>query len=265
MTRAAAVRGTFYPSSKNEIEAMYAHYNKFIDDAIENKEFLKSSPKALIVPHAGYIYSGFTANVAYRVLKNSKPQRVVVIGPSHRVYIDGTSVGLYDSIETPFGDLAVDLDFANELKSVFKLNFDESAHHEHSTETQFPFIKHYLPETKAIELVYGKEEPQNLAKLIKYVLEEPNNCIIISTDLSHFYTLKEANSLDNICLDAVANTDFKKLQSGCEACGIIGVAGMMLASGELGLKPSLLDYRTSADASGDESRVVGYMSAMYTA
>lgn len=262
MTRKAAVSGMFYPSNRSEIEGMYSYFNKLLDE-LDQKELLQSTPKAIIAPHAGYIYSGFTANVAYKALKNSNAQRALVIGPSHRVPLKGSSIGMHQAIETPFGVIDVDIDFANELKSIFNLEFYPNAHCEHSTETQFPFIKYYMPNTKVIELIYGDEEPQRLSEIIKHTLNEPKSVVIISTDLSHFYSLKEAKILDSMCLEAIVKGDFNKLKNGCEACGIIGVAAMMLASNELNIRPILLDYRTSADASGDSSRVVGYMSAMY--
>lgn len=126
-----------------------------------------------------------------------------------------------------------------------------------------PFIKEYLPDVTVVELVYGAEEPGRLAKVISYLLEDPEIGIVISTDLSHYYDIEKAKHLDSICLDAVVKEDPAGLHQGCEACGKIGVEAMLIAAREKGLKPLLLDYRTSADASGDESQVVGYMSAAF--
>jgi len=128
---------------------------------------------------------------------------------------------------------------------------------------QIPFIKTYEPDVSVVELVYGDEDPANLAEVIEYLLEDPETAVVISTDLSHYYDIKKANTLDSICLDAVKKLNSAELHQGCEACGKIGVEAMLIAAKKSGLKSILLDYRTSADASGDESQVVGYMSAAF--
>jgi len=262
--RKDAVAGQFYPASQEEIQNMFAHYNKIVDEAVQDKTILQLQPRAIIVPHAGYIYSAFTANIAFRVLKNSHAKRVVVIGPSHRVYLQGTSVAEFDSYETPMGSLKIDRAVADTLIKKFGLHFQADAHAEHSTEVQMPFVKNYLPNASVVELVYGNEDPANLAKVINYLLQDDDTVVVISTDLSHYYDIDKANQLDSICLEAVASLNPQELHQGCEACGIIGVEAMLIAAKESGLKPTLLDYRTSADASGDKSQVVGYMSAAFT-
>jgi len=141
--------------------------------------------------------------------------------------------------------------------------FCNAAHHGHSTEVQTPFIKTYEPDVSVVELVYGDEDPANLSKVIDYLLEDPKTAIVISTDLSHYYDIEKANRLDSVCLDAVKKLDESELHQGCEACGKIGVEAMLLSAKKRGLESILLDYRTSADASGDKSQVVGYMSAAF--
>jgi hypothetical protein len=261
--RKAAVAGQFYPADKDEIIKMFTHYNKIIDKSIKDNTILSLAPRAIIVPHAGYIYSAFTANIAFRLLQNSKPKRVVVIGPSHKVYVESTSVSMFESFETPLGDLKIDKALANEMIEEFGLHFQPTAHAEHSTEVQMPFIKYYMPESSVVELVYGKEKPAHLAKLINYLLDDKDTAVVISTDLSHYYDIQKANKLDTICLDAVLKINAQELYEGCEACGKIGVEALLLCAKERVLKPTLLDYRTSADASGDKSQVVGYMSAAF--
>jgi len=261
--RKDAVAGQFYPDSPSEIEKMIAHYNKILDENLKDKEVLNLTPRAIIVPHAGYVYSAFTANFAFRLLANTDVQRVVVIGPSHRVYVKGVSISDYDEYETPFGDLAIDKALVTDLKARFGLIFAPEAHHEHSTEVEMPLLKYYKPDVKVVELVYGDETPAHLAEVIDYLLEDSQTAVVISTDLSHYYDIQKANTLDSICMQAVAELDPAKLHQGCEACGKIGVEAMILAAKKRALKPMLLDYRTSADASGDESQVVGYMSAVF--
>ena len=261
--RKDAVAGQFYPADKNEIVQMFTHYNEIIDKALQDKSILELKPRAIIVPHAGYIYSAFTANIAFRLLKNSHAKRVIVIGPSHRVYVDGVTVSKFDSYETPLGNLPIDTTLADRLIEKFGLHFQRDAHSEHSTEVQMPFVKNYLGDVSVLELVYGNEKPEHLAQVISYLLEDKENVVVISTDLSHYYDIKKANRLDSICLDAVANKNPAELREGCEACGIIGVKALLIAAKKEGLQSKILDYRTSADASGDKSQVVGYMSAAF--
>jgi AmmeMemoRadiSam system protein B len=262
--RKDAVAGQFYPASKSEIEKMFHHYNEVIDESIKDKKVLEIVPRAIIVPHAGYVYSAFTANIAFRLLKNSHAKRVVVIGPSHRVYLDGVSVAKYDSYETPLGNLPIDTKLVDELINKFGLHFQADAHSEHSTEVQMPFVKTYLPNASVVEMVYGQENTQHLAEAIEYLLKDKDTVIVISTDLSHYYDIEKANRLDNICLEAVATLNPNELHQGCEACGKIGVEAMLIAAKDKGLKSTLLDYRTSADASRDKTQVVGYMSAAFS-
>ncbi len=262
MKRLAGVRGQFYPQSCSEIEKMIKKWNMLLDEKLSDKSLLKEIPRAIIVPHAGYIYSGFTANFAHRLLANSKAKRVIVIGPSHHVYIDGLSGSTQNSYESPCGDLEIDTLYLEKIKKSFPIEFLAKAHSvEHSTETQMPFIKHYLPNAKIIEFIYGKADYRKIAKLITELLKDRDNVVVISTDLSHFYTLENAKKLDNICLNGILKKDISMLDKGCEACGIIGIKAMLEVAKDFNMDINLLDYRTSADASGDESSVVGYLSA----
>lgn len=259
MTREMSVAGTFYPQRVVDLNRYFDHFN---DICTENEVVPEIKSKAVIVPHAGYVYSGFTANIAYRTLENSAIKKIVVIGPSHRIAYEGVSLCLDDSYSTPFGDINASKELAQELKNNFNL-ITLIPHAEHSTEVQFPFIKHYLPDVEIVELVYGRVESDFLSQIIDYVLSEDDCAVVISTDLSHFYNLEEANKLDNICLDSIETLDTELLNSGCEACGKTGVEAMLKSAKKLSLKSTLLDYRTSADASDDTSRVVGYVSACF--
>ncbi len=262
-TRETAVAGQFYPSDPHEIKKMFEHYNRIVEEHLANEALLHLKPRAVIVPHAGYVYSAFTANIAMRLLANTRAKRVVVIGPSHRVYLKGTSISDYDTYNTPLGTLPIDRELVETLKTRFALSFIPDAHHEHSTEVQIPFVKTYDAEASVVELVYGEEDPNRLAEVIDYLLDDPETVVVISTDLSHYYNIKKAEKLDSICMDAVQKLDPLKLHQGCEACGKIGVEAMLIAARKHNLEPVLLDYRTSADASGDTSQVVGYMSAAF--
>ncbi len=254
---------SFYPLEKNEIINYFNHFNEIIESNLKNKDILNLSPKALIVPHAGYVYSGFTANLAYRLLKNKDISRIIVLGPSHKVSfsgISGLSTKLY---ETPLGNLEVDLNYLSFLKTKFNIGFHKDIHHEHSTETQMPFIKHYKSESKVLELIYSSIDYKDLSNLISTIMEDKNNLVIISTDLSHFYSLQEANTKDDKCIQAIAKKDLTIYDLGCEACGGIGVKAMIECSNNNNLNPTILDYRTSYDYSKDDKSVVGYLSVAF--
>ncbi len=256
--RKMSVAGTFYPDSCQTIETMIKTFNEK-----SKNHALSFHPKALIAPHAGYVYSGFTANSAYRLVDTHGIKRVVVIGPSHRVYTKGASISYHDNYETPCGDIMIDKHYSKMLASQYDfLHFDEALHAEHSTETQMPFIKHYFPKASVVEIVYGGIESTAMVAMIEMILKDKESFLVISTDLSHFYRQEKANILDEICLYAVKSLDFEATKKGCEACGLTGVKALLEAAHNLGYHAALIDYRTSADASGDTSSVVGYMSAL---
>ncbi|WP_373073084.1 AmmeMemoRadiSam system protein B [Sulfurimonas sp.] len=258
MKRDMSVAGAFYPDNEFEINQYLEHFNKLcslLDDI--------PSSKAIIVPHAGYIYSGYTASLSYKALKKSGVKKFVVIGPSHRIAFNGISLCTYDSYKTPLGDISSNSSMVEKLGEKFSLGCLSQAHMEHSTEVQFPFLRHYIDDVEIIELVYSSIDPSLVSDIIDFVYADDDWGVVISTDLSHFYNIKDANTLDSICVDAVKNLDIDELHSGCEACGMIGVEAMLMSAKKLNLKSKIIDYRTSADASGDESRVVGYMSACF--
>ena len=257
-SRQMSVAGSFYPQSCSELKK----YIKIFTEAIESKQ-PKMSAKALISPHAGYIYSGFSANAAYSLIETSKINRVIVIGPSHRVYLKGASVALYDEYSSVCSSLKIDTKYSNLLVDSYEfLSFNPQAHMEHSTETQIPFVEHYFNDVSVVEIVYGDIDYLELVPIIEESLAQEESFVIISSDLSHFYTLDKANRIDEICLQGVENIDISRLESGCEACGIIGIKALLKASENQNLKSKIIDYRTSYDASKDATRVVGYMSAL---
>jgi len=262
--RKMSVAGSFYPASPDEINEMIDHFNATLEehpDLLGRFDTLVSS--AVIVPHAGWIYSGFTANIAFRILPHANPKTVVVIGPSHRVGFEGVSIANNENYQTPLGNLLIDTALVEDLQSRFTLSTFEQAHHEHSTEVQIPFIKYYMNDVNVVELVYAYTQPSRIAPIIDYCLSLPNIAVVISTDLSHYYSLEEAQRLDSICLEAIRTENLQALHQGCEACGMIGVEAMLSVAKKRKLTSTLLDYRTSADASGDISHVVGYMSALF--
>lgn len=263
--RTMSVAGSFYPAQAAEIKTMIDRFNAILQSHPETLErFDAMRGRAVIVPHAGWIYSGFTANIAFRILAQSRPDTIVVIGPSHRVGFEGVSIAKADVYQTPLGELRINTALVNDLQERFALPYFPDAHHEHSTEVQMPFIKHYMNDVKVVELVYAYADASQISPIIDYVLGlKDNSAVVISTDLSHYYSLEQAKQLDSICLEAIRSENTAVLHQGCEACGVIGVEAMLNAAQKRGLESILLDYRTSADASGESSRVVGYASALF--
>ena len=221
--------------------------------------------RGIIVPHAGYIYSGACANKVYRIAGEQEFKRVVVIGPSHRIYFKGASVCLEESYETPLGDLSVDVDYSEKIvEKIDYIKYIKEAHGEHSTETQMPFIKNYFEKSKVVEIVYGDIDYDSLSELVEFVMSDESNLLVISTDLSHFYSEKEAYYIDRNCINALKNLDNEILFKKGEACGMAGMmAGIKVAKSK-DMKSVVVDYRTSADSivATDKSRVVGYMSGI---
>jgi len=261
MKREMSVAGSFYPARSVEIQRYFEYFTKLYE---ENFSLPNIKSKAVIVPHAGYIYSGYTANIAYKILQNNSDiKNLVIIGPSHKIAFDGVSLCNFDLYETPFEDIASAKELMQDLKENFNLNCIQNAHSEHSTEVQFPFIKNYLQSVNIVELIYGNIESDAISDIINHVLKKEDCGVVISSDLSHFYKLEVANKLDSICLKAIDTLDTDTLHSGCEACGIVGVEAMIKSAKKLNLKPNILDYRTSADASNDSNSVVGYTSACF--
>lgn len=255
--RKSVVSGSFYPNDKKELLELFEKFN-------QEKKTVKNFQdiKAIIVPHAGYVYSGYTANLAYFLSKDKNPKRVIVIGPSHRVYLKDASVCLDDEYETPLGNIKIDKEFSeNLIKEYDFLDFNIECEFEHSTETQMPFIKYYFNNSSIVEIIYGDIDFNKLSELINKLLENSDNFVVISTDLSHFFTLEEATKLDKNCLDAIEKKDLQLLNYG-EACGKIGVEALLQSALENNYKTQILDYCTSANVSGNKSKVVGYTSAL---
>jgi len=263
LIRPAGNAGKFYPDDPELITKMIIRWNDILDKNVEDKTVFNIQPKAIVAPHAGYVYSGFTANYAHRILGAEKPKRVIVAGPSHHVFIRGISAGYFDAYETPFGLLQGDPAYLRKLSEVFNFTFEEEAHEvEHSTETQFPFIKYYSPDTKIIELIYGDADYLDLADLFEYILRDKDNALVISTDLSHYFPQETAHEKDNNCLVAFEYKNIELSLYKCEACGKTGLSGIIKTAKDLYLNTKILDYRTSGDITGDTSAVVGYMSGM---
>lgn len=258
--RKACFSGSFYPDSKEELERYFKEFNNYkLKEDVKIKEI-----RAIIVPHAGYIYSGFTANLAYAFAAASKNscKKVFIVGPAHRVYLEGASVAIYEEYETPHGNIKIDIEYSKNLLEKFDfLEFNQECEFEHSTETQAPFVKNYFPNAQVVEIVYGKIDFKDLTKVINYILEDKENLVVISSDLSHFYSLEDAQILDNNCISAIQNKNLDAFKD-CEACGKTGIKAIIDYAIQNEYKSEVLHYCTSADVTNDKKSVVGYTSAL---
>lgn len=255
---------SLYSSDSVLVADMIHHFNHTLEETPEmiwRLDMLVTY--AIIVPHGGWKTSGFTANMAYRVLSGSPVDTVVVIGPSHHIGHQGISISDDETYETPLGNIEIDTKLVQYIKNNFDVVSDPLAHREFSTEVQMPFIHHYLPNAKVVELVYELATIEYLEPIISYLLENRRYAVVISTNLSHFYTQQDANDLDAGCIDAITQGNIELLEDSCEACGKTGIKALLLAAGKEDLEGILLDYSTSADVNGHITSVTGYMSAIF--
>ncbi|MBF0629249.1 MAG: AmmeMemoRadiSam system protein B [Magnetococcales bacterium] len=256
--RSPAVAGMFYPGDATVLRTM-------VEGLLAQVPPVAEEPLAVIAPHAGFVYSGLTAAHAYKGLRRAPaeaPRRVWLIGPSHRVWLRGASVGDYDAYVTPLGLVAVDQAGVALVASRPGITRDEAPHRlEHSLETQLPFLQVTLGHFSIVPIVYGEMGGDQLAEVLA-ACWQPGDLIVISTDLSHFHTYEEAKKRDAQSHAAILACDSKAM-SGCEACGSIGVQAMLAMARRRQWRPELADLRNSGDTAGDKQRVVGYASYLF--
>lgn len=256
--RPAAVAGFFYPGTASELEAMLTRLLAGVREAAS----AGGLPKALIVPHAGYIYSGPTAAIGYATLKpssgaSSPIRRVILLGPSHRVAFAGAALPEAETFETPLGPVAIDIESLETARAYACL--DAAAHAlEHSLEVQLPFLQAVLPGVPVLPVCVGSMPFDDLVPLLRALWGGDETLIVVSSDLSHFHTYEEARAIDSATIERIL-----AMQPGIghdQACGATPVNALLTVSRELGLTSRLLDYRNSGDTAGDRQRVVGYTS-----
>ena len=265
--RPAVVAGMFYPSNPQELKG---EVEKLLQQV--KPHAIRGTIKALIVPHAGYVYSGLTAAYAYALLRSQPVETVVLIGPSHREYFPGMSVFSGSGFRTPLGIVEVDADLRDALlrESIHLKSSTEGHRTEHSLEVQLPFLQTVLHEFQFLPIVMGDQHREfslELGEALGKILQNKNAILVASSDLSHYYNAEMARQLD-----AVAIKSIHKLDADCflhdmetektEACGGGSVAAVMHAARLLGAdKCTVLHSCNSGDVSGDNDRVVGYVSA----
>jgi AmmeMemoRadiSam system protein B len=251
--RPPAVAGVFYPAGAAELEAAIAAF--LPGDATPGP-----APKAIVAPHAGYVYSGPIAGSAYaRVLPaNGRITRVVVLGPAHRTPGAGIAASGADAFATPLGKLAVDTRTRDALVEEGLVAIRDDAHAaEHSLEVQLPFLQVCLGDVTVLPLAVGQVAPDRVAEVLDRVWDGEETLIVVSTDLSHYHDHATATDLDRRTAEAVVARRPDRLGRG-DACGVIPLQGLLAAANERALGVELLDLRTSADTAGGPDRVVGY-------
>lgn len=265
--RPAAVAGSFYPGNR---EILAEHIGVMLNNAastphVADKVLSSIPPKAIIVPHAGYIYSGQTAALAYSRLIpwRSIIKRVVLLGPVHRVAVQGLALPDVDVFTTPLGKVKLDTAAIQSIAGMNQVTSSYPAHaQEHSLEVQLPFLQTVLDDFKLVPLAVGDTSPSTVAEVLEVLWGGPETLIVISSDLSHFLPYSAAVEVDKATVDHILNLHDDLTHH--QACGGTPVNGLILAARKHHLQPTLLDLCNSGDTAGDKQRVVGYASLMFT-
>jgi AmmeMemoRadiSam system protein B len=262
LVRQPAVAGAFYPGQAsvlaNDVRALLADANPAVGTAHQ-------MPKALIVPHAGYIYSGSTAALAYASLAAGRQtiRRVVLLGPVHRVAVRGLALPDVDSFATPLGLIEIDQEAVAALAPLPQVVVNRAAHApEHSLEVQLPFLQLALDEFKLVPLAVGDATPTEVAQVLSALWGGPETLIVVSSDLSHFLPYPVAVSTDQDTLQQILT--LSSTLSHHQACGSTPINGLLLAARQHGLQAHLLGACNSGDTAGDRARVVGYAALAFT-
>jgi len=259
--RAAAVAGLFYPREADRL-------SRDIQVMLKGVSKVEAPPgvlKALIVPHAGYIYSGPVAASAYASLFPLRDtiRCVVLLGPTHRVAVSGLALPGVQAFETPLGRVPVDQDAVHCLKPLRQVSTSPAAHElEHSIEVQLPFLQHVLSDFQLVPLAVGDATPKAVAEVIEVLWGGPETLIVVSSDLSHYLPYDIAQTVDRSTCASI--TELQQLDSHEQACGATPVNGLLLAARHHRLAPHLLDLRNSGDTAGGRDRVVGYAAIAFT-
>ena len=253
--RPPAVAGMFYPADpptlRRQVEAHLA--------AATPSGPGEARVKALIAPHAGYIYSGPTAGVAFAQLAADAGEirRIVLLGPAHQVALRGLGLPGCDAFATPLGEVPLAVEAARRVSSLPSVGEHSAAHApEHSLEVELPFLQLVLDEFELLPLVVGEATGEEIAEVLETVWGGPETRIVISSDLSHYLPYDRARGVDRDTARAIVALE-APLERG-RACGGLPIDGLLVAARRRGLSARLLDLRNSGDTAGDRRRVVGY-------
>jgi len=253
--RSAAVAGMFYPKGADELAAM-------IDGFLSAAPSPAQHAKAVIAPHAGYIYSGPTAAFAYKALDAGKVQRVILLGPSHHMLFQGLALPDADAFETPLGEIPLDRASMQHLLALPFVKVLAEAHvAEHSLEVHLPFLQRLLARFILVPICVGNASSAEVAAALKSVWNGEETAIVISSDLSHYQRYDEAREIDGDTIRDVLDGNIPLRHD--QACGATPINGLLEVAAGRKLSPELLDYRNSGDTAGDRVRVVGYASLAF--
>ncbi len=259
--RPAAVAGSFYPGDPSALAAEVATY---LADARNTAPGVRA-PKAIIAPHAGYIYSGAVAASIYARLAplRSIVRRVVLAGPAHRVYVAGAAIPEVEAFSSPLGTVALDREALARLAALPFVEVSDRAHAlEHSLEVHLPFLQSVLGSFSLVPVVVGDASPEEAALLFETLWGGPETLIVVSSDLSHYLPYESARGRDRATAGAIVGLEARLVPE--EACGAAPINGLLRAARGHGLAAEMVDLRNSGDTAGDRSRVVGYGAFAFT-
>jgi AmmeMemoRadiSam system protein B len=251
--RLPVVAGSFYPEQPDILKAMISEYLQQVAPALK-------VPQAIIVPHAGYIYSGEIAASAYTRLQSrqSSIKHVVLLGPSHKVGFTGLALSHADAFRTPLGDIPLDAEAIASIIHFPFVEYREQAHLlEHSLEVQLPFLQMTLDSFKLLPIVAGDCPAELIEELLELFYGQDDTLIVISSDLSHFHDYQTAQRLDKQTSRLIEQLEYQLLDYD-SACGRVPVSGLMALAKKKSLQIETIDLRNSGDTAGNKSRVVGY-------
>jgi len=253
--RQPAVAGTFYPAEPSRLRKLVLEYLETAVPAITPQR-----PKAIIAPHAGYIYSGPVAGSAFKSLKGKMAgvRRAVIIGPAHTKAIRGLAAVSASAFGTPLGAVTVDKAGVDAVLALPQVQIDDAAHvYEHSLEVMLPFLQIIAQDFSIIPLVAGQTTGEEVAELLSLLWDGPDTIIVISSDLSHYYGYGTAKKLDGKTAEAIQQCRPENLKRE-SACGVRPIQGLLIKAREKGLRTETADLRNSGDTAGSKDRVVGY-------
>jgi MEMO1 family protein len=254
--RKPAVSGSFYPAERGALDRQLALFLSEAGNAARDDPL----PKAIIGPHAGYVYSGSVAARAYARLAAARGRisRVVLIGPSHYVAFRGLAVDASDAWETPCGTVTLDTEAIARLRRLPMIGQLDQAHQrEHALEVHVPFLQHVLGDFRLVPIVAGDTPPDTVAAMFDAVWGGPETLIVVSTDLSHYLDYAACQTLDERTAEAIERFDDTVIGS-TEACGQVPTRGLLRVARRRGMTIERLDLRNSGDTAGPRDRVVGY-------
>ncbi len=253
--REPAVAGAFYPSDPTELRDLIARYLSVVE-----RPRKAPVPKALIVPHAGYVYSGPIAASAFVRLIPARDRiaRVLLLGPAHRYPVSGLALPGAGRFKTPLGDVRIDEEACSRILDLDQVVVSDLAHApEHSLEVQLPFLQETLGTFALVPLVVGRATPEQVAEVIETLWGGDETLVVISSDLSHYESYEVARKLDAAASRAIEALDPHGIDHH-QACGYYPLRGLLVAARRKGLKAETVDLRNSGDTAGPRGEVVGY-------